>query len=199
MKVLAAFLLIGAASAAGPYLVDLLKPALNVAEVQAILAQSQPGVAYPNYRDLPQTNFDCNSKKQPGFYADQDAQCQVFHRCDINGNHTAYLCVNTTVFNQLTLICDYFFNVDCTRSKEFEDFANSRLYRADLPLFDTKPERPQTVDNAIVVSAPVRRPAPRPVAVKKAAAATTSTAAPDSTEAADNGAQASGEADAGSQ
>lgn len=32
------------------------------------------------------------------------------------------------VFNQITLICDWFFNVDCNQSKNFYDYSNRRLY-----------------------------------------------------------------------
>jgi len=121
----------------GKYVYDLLKPALNSAEVQAIEA-SRGANAYPTYNSIPQTRFNCNSKAGPGFYADPEAQCQVFHRCDPNGNQTDYLCVNITVFNQITLICDKWYNVDCGRSLELENFANSRLY-TNQPLFDTPP------------------------------------------------------------
>lgn len=118
------------------YVFDLLRPALDGAQVVDILINAQPGVTFPNYAQIPQTSFQC--PQQPGFYADVAAQCQVFHRCDINGNQTSYLCVNTTVFNQITLVCDYFFNVDCQGSQQYANFANSRLY-TDLPLFDTPP------------------------------------------------------------
>ena len=39
----------------------------------------------------------------------------IVDRCDLNGKRTSYLCGNTTVFNQITLVCDYWFNVDCER------------------------------------------------------------------------------------
>ncbi|XP_055344759.1 U-scoloptoxin(01)-Er1a-like [Paramacrobiotus metropolitanus] len=140
MKAFLSFLIacfVAAAAAQKQYVFDLLKPALDAQEVQAILASKSDG-QYPTYSVIPQTNFDCNSKKQPGFYADVEAQCQVFHRCDIHGNMTSYLCVNTTVFNQVTLVCDYFFNVDCSRFAAYEDFANARLY-SNQQLFDTPP------------------------------------------------------------
>lgn len=52
-------------------------------------------------------------KAQPGFWVYQSAQCQVSHQCGINGNKANYLCVNPTVFYQITLICWYFFNLGC--------------------------------------------------------------------------------------
>ena len=75
-------------------------------------------VPWPTYNSIPQTNFDCASKKQPGFYADVETRCQVFRRCDINGNMTSFLCTNMTVFNQITLTCDYWYNVDCQKYSE---------------------------------------------------------------------------------
>ncbi|XP_055354285.1 uncharacterized protein LOC129599942 [Paramacrobiotus metropolitanus] len=176
MKVIVVLSLVALSAAAPQYVWDLLKPALNAAEVQAILASRTEG-QYPTYSEIPQTNFDCNTKKQPGFYADVDAQCQVFHRCDINGNRTSYLCVNTTVFNQITLVCDYFFNVDCSKSPSVENFANSRLY-TNQPLFDTPPAEyiiPMAggkVPGGPFVPLP-SRPAPKPA--KPAQKATTTT------------------------
>ncbi|GAU88411.1 hypothetical protein RvY_01119 [Ramazzottius varieornatus] len=118
------------------YVYDIIRPQLDAASVVDILLNAQPGVTYPTYAGIPQTNFACPA--QPGFYADVNAQCQVFHRCDINGNITSYLCVNTTLFNQITLVCDYFWNVDCPGQQQYASFANSRLY-TDQQLFDTPP------------------------------------------------------------
>lgn len=97
------------------YVFDLMIPALDAGEVNSLM-DNRATAQWPTYDSVPaDVTFDCASKPQPGFYADPQFQCQVFHRCDINGNLTSYLCVNTTVFNQLTLTCDYFYNVDCSR------------------------------------------------------------------------------------
>jgi len=148
MKLLAVLALVGCVAGqytnnrdlnryAGKFVWDYLKPALQPAEVAVI--ESTKGVnAYPTYNSIPSTKFSCSSKGGPGFYADTEAGCQVFHRCDLSGNITDYLCVNTTIFNQITLICDKWYNVDCSRSLELENFANARLY-TDKPLFDTPP------------------------------------------------------------
>ena len=117
MKFLVVLALVGFAAAqqsnkyAGRYVFDLIKPALTAGEVETLLASRD--ASYPTYNGIPQTNFACSQHGQPGFYADVDTQCQVFHRCDINGNQTSYLCVNTTVFSQITLVCDAWYNVDC--------------------------------------------------------------------------------------
>ncbi|XP_055353442.1 uncharacterized protein LOC129599274 isoform X1 [Paramacrobiotus metropolitanus] len=106
---------LSAQSRAQQYVWDLLKPPLTAGEVRAIAFNAYAADTFPMYASIPQTNLRCDNKKQPGFYADTEAQCQVFHRCDVNGNQTSYLCVNSTVFNQVTLVCDYFYNVDCER------------------------------------------------------------------------------------
>ncbi|XP_055348535.1 U-scoloptoxin(01)-Er1a-like [Paramacrobiotus metropolitanus] len=172
MKAVVIVCLAAMATAQQQFVWDLLKPALNAAEVQAILANRDAN-QYPVYNAIPQTGFSCASKKQPGFYADTEAQCQVFHRCDINGNQTSYLCVNSTVFNQVTLICDYFFNVDCQKFASYENFANSRLY-TDQPLFDTPPNDyvPPGVGAPQILAAQPAAPraAPSRAAPKKAAA-----------------------------
>ncbi|OQV25673.1 hypothetical protein BV898_00605 [Hypsibius exemplaris] len=121
----------------GKFVYDLLKPPLTAAEVQTIMT-SRDANNYPQYNTIPQTNFSCGQKNQAGFYADVEAQCQLWHRCDLAGKQTNYLCTNSTVFNQITLVCDSWYNVDCQRSIELEDFANSRLY-TNQPLFDSPP------------------------------------------------------------
>ncbi|XP_055354275.1 uncharacterized protein LOC129599931 [Paramacrobiotus metropolitanus] len=169
MKLLVFLALVTFASAQQKYVWDYLKPALTADEVMNIMTSR--GNEFPMYNGIPQTGFDCNSKKQPGFYADPETQCQVFHRCDLNGNMTSYICVNSTVFNQVTLVCDYWFNVDCSRSQELENFANSRLY-TDQDLFDTPPADyviPGTAGAA--AAAPIQAPGGQQQQKKPAAAA----------------------------
>ena len=97
----------------GKYVWDLLKPALTAEEIQTLVTSRD--AIFPMLHDIPDTGFSCASKAQPGFYADQEAQCQVFHRCDQEMNMTSYLCVNSTLFNQITLVCDSWYNVDCEK------------------------------------------------------------------------------------
>lgn len=107
-------LAVAVSAVSGKYVFDYMKTPLNAAEVAALLANKE-GPQWPQLSAVPEGGFDCASKKYPGYYADVSTQCQVFHRCDISGNRTSYLCVNMTVFNQLTLICDYWYNVDCAK------------------------------------------------------------------------------------
>lgn len=72
----------------------------------------EPGVDYPVYAQVPRTNFDCSQQPLPGYYADIEAQCQVFHICALNRTYS-FLCPNGTVFSQETLVCVWWNQYDC--------------------------------------------------------------------------------------
>ncbi|XP_055936954.1 uncharacterized protein LOC129966540 [Argiope bruennichi] len=75
-----------------------------------------PGVNFPDYEDIPSTPFTCFDKQYlPGFYADMDTGCQVFHMCFEN-RKVSFLCPVGTVFNQALLTCDYWHHSDCSRT-----------------------------------------------------------------------------------
>ncbi|CAL1298196.1 unnamed protein product, partial [Larinioides sclopetarius] len=77
-----------------------------------------PGTDYPNYYEIPLTNFDCKEFRVPGFYADVEAGCQVFHNCDTELQKHSFLCPNGTVFRQELFICDWWYNVRCEDSPD---------------------------------------------------------------------------------
>ena len=56
-----------------------------------------------------------------GYYADPEAECQVFHICTADGQgglaKYSFLCPNGTVFNQNYFICDWWFNFDCSEAE----------------------------------------------------------------------------------
>ena len=56
-----------------------------------------------------------------GYYADPEAQCQVFHICTADGQgglaKYSFLCPNGTIFNQNYFICDWWFNFDCSEAE----------------------------------------------------------------------------------
>ncbi|GAU88079.1 hypothetical protein RvY_00840 [Ramazzottius varieornatus] len=113
------------------------KDALFADQIQELLMNVVPGQDFPLLSEVPDTAVDCSRFKQPGFYADtEQGRCQVFHRCDINGHLTGYLCPNMTLFNQITLVCDWFYNVDCSQARQFYDYSNSRLYQEGVALLD---------------------------------------------------------------
>ena len=92
-----------------------------------------PGDDYPIYAEVPETSFLCDGQAEGGYYADVEAECQVFHICgsDGNGGLTKYsfLCPNGTLFNQQYFVCDWWFNVDCTIAEEFYGL-NDDVYSA---------------------------------------------------------------------
>ena len=57
-----------------------------------------PGDDYPIFAEVPDTSFVCDGLVEGGYYADVEAECQVFHICgnDGNGGLTKYsfLCPN---------------------------------------------------------------------------------------------------------
>lgn len=88
-----------------------------------------PGVDYPTYSYLPHTGFKClEHTSYPGFYADVETRCQMWHYCQPDGRHDRFLCPNGTVFDQLTRVCNWWFNVHCDESLAHYDI-NFDLYR----------------------------------------------------------------------
>ena len=82
-----------------------------------------------------------------GYYADPEADCQVFHICTADGQgglaKYSFLCPNGTVFNQNYFICDWWFNFDCAEAENLyslnEDIAaereaNSQAGASDEPV-----------------------------------------------------------------
>ncbi|XP_055343267.1 uncharacterized protein LOC129591595 [Paramacrobiotus metropolitanus] len=122
------------------YVFDWMKVLTNQ-EIYALLAQRVGQWPERGDYDIPAPGFTCAEKEFPGYYADPATQCQTFHRCDINGNMTSYICVNRTLFNPITLVCDHWFNVDCVGFIRDEYFANRRLYTSEV-LFDTPNQGP---------------------------------------------------------
>jgi hypothetical protein len=69
---------------------------LTVDQIQELFLNVVPGKDFPILSEIPATTIDCSAKH--GFYADVDAgRCQAFHRCDVDGKLTSYLCPNMTV------------------------------------------------------------------------------------------------------
>nr|XP_053627653.1 pro-resilin-like [Cherax quadricarinatus] len=83
-----------------------------------------PGEDYPVLSSPPDTGFSCDDQAVPGYYADTapDASCQVFHICQdraVRRQKDSFLCPNGTIFNQQYLVCDWWFNVDCSQAENF--------------------------------------------------------------------------------
>merc|ERR1712088_1112591 len=103
---------------------DLDTAASDVADPLAMLQGSIPGVPgedYPIYAEVPESGFSCDGQVDGGYYADPEAECQVFHICTADGagglSKYSFLCPNGTVFNQNYFICDWWFNFDCAEAE----------------------------------------------------------------------------------
>lgn len=90
----------------------------------AMLEKAIPGVPgedYPIYAEVPESGFTCDGQIDGGYYADPEAECQVFHICTADGtgglSQYSFLCPNGTVFNQNYFICDWWFNFDCAEAE----------------------------------------------------------------------------------
>merc|ERR1712111_77201 len=104
---------------------DLDTAASDASDPLAMLQASIPGVPgedYPIYAEVPETAFTCDGQVDGGYYADGEAECQVFHICTADGAgglaKYSFLCPNGTVFNQNYFICDWWFNFDCSTAED---------------------------------------------------------------------------------
>ncbi|XP_053997228.1 uncharacterized protein LOC128886392 isoform X1 [Hylaeus anthracinus] len=96
-------------------------------------------VDYPAYSNIPFTNFSCKDQRYKGFFGDPDTGCQVWHYCDLNGGKSSFLCPNGTIFSQVALTCDWWFNVKCETTTQLY-VLNERLYKYILPVMPKFPE-----------------------------------------------------------
>merc|ERR1711868_167526 len=103
---------------------DLDTAASDAADPLAMLQSAVPGVPgedYPIYAEVPESGFTCEGQVDGGYYANPEAQCQVFHICTADGAgglaQYSFLCPNGTVFNQNYFICDWWFNFDCAEAE----------------------------------------------------------------------------------
>ncbi|XP_075147313.1 uncharacterized protein LOC142221450 [Haematobia irritans] len=99
----------------------------------------RPGIDYPIYSEIPQTSFDCSKQRYKGFFGDPETNCQVWHYCDLNGGKASFLCPNGTIFSQIALTCDWWFNVKCATTAQLY-VLNERLYKYILPFTPKFPE-----------------------------------------------------------
>jgi len=88
----------------------------------------------PNYQhdSMPDTSFTCDGKVVGGYYADPDADCQMFHIC-VQVNETdvrdfKFMCPDDTVFDQENFICANWFEIDCLSSTFYYD-KNLQLFQ----------------------------------------------------------------------
>ncbi|XP_055334778.1 uncharacterized protein LOC129585899 [Paramacrobiotus metropolitanus] len=112
----------------------------SVAEIRKAINAAVPGITYPMFSRIPKTTFSCDDVPQPGFYADTETDCQVYHRCEQRNEYMySYLCPNQTLFNQILLVCDWWYNVDCSKVKTFYSYSNPRLQHYTGKFLDDEP------------------------------------------------------------
>lgn len=105
-----------------------------------------PGVDFPAYTRIPKTSFTCDGKGFDfGFYADEEAQCQVYHVC-WSGRRESFLCGVGTVFNQAILACDYWHSVDCSKTSQYFG-VNSELGKCECAQIDNHHNRSIHINN----------------------------------------------------
>ncbi|XP_011695939.1 PREDICTED: uncharacterized protein LOC105454759 isoform X2 [Wasmannia auropunctata] len=101
--------------------------------------RGKPNVDYPAYAIIPETKFSCKEQRYKGFFGDPATGCQVWHYCDLNGGKSSFLCPNGTIFSQVALTCDWWFNVKCETTTQLY-VLNERLYKYILPIMPKFPE-----------------------------------------------------------
>ncbi|KAI4499219.1 hypothetical protein M0802_005802, partial [Mischocyttarus mexicanus] len=88
-------------------------------------------IKYLDFHNLPDTNFSCQGKVIGGYYADIETGCQMFHVCTIGQKDEImdirFLCLNGTIFDQETRVCERVDEVDCSKSEQFYNL-NLELY-----------------------------------------------------------------------
>lgn len=137
-----------------------------------------------NVHQIPKTGFSCNNRKVGEYYADPEANCQVYHVC-VPGMHNkmsliSFVCPNGTIFSQATRVCTPYERVDCSLTIQFYETvhgdANSR--RTDYvndndvdnyvpqppPSEPAQPPRqpPRSRNTPVSTSPPRETPAPQP-------------------------------------
>ncbi|XP_050303350.1 spidroin-2-like isoform X2 [Anthonomus grandis grandis] len=86
----------------------------------------EPDVDYPILSSVPETSFSCDQQQYPGYYADVETRCQVFHICSNNKTYD-FLCPNGTIFHQEYLVCVWWNQFDCNSAPSFFGI-NANIY-----------------------------------------------------------------------
>ncbi|KAJ0172142.1 hypothetical protein K1T71_012115 [Dendrolimus kikuchii] len=86
----------------------------------------QPNIDYPIHSYIPSTSFSCDSQAYPGYYADVETRCQVFHVCANNKTYD-FLCPNGTIFSQEVFVCVWWDQFDCNSAPSLYGL-NANLY-----------------------------------------------------------------------
>ncbi|XP_030766617.1 flocculation protein FLO11-like [Sitophilus oryzae] len=112
----------------------------------------EPG--YLDFDNLPETNFTCVGKVIGGYYADLETNCQMFHVCTIGQldepMDIRFLCLNGTVFDQETRVCERIDEVDCSKSEQFYSL-NLELYGNSGPILEESADPSQETESPSLI------------------------------------------------
>jgi len=112
---------------------------------------------YIDFDNLPETNFSCAGKVIGGYYADLETACQMFHVCVIGQGDEPmdikFLCLNGTVFDQETRVCERVDEVDCSKSQQFY-YLNLELYGNPMVSSSDDSEDPATTTTTTTTPVP---------------------------------------------
>ncbi|XP_021191141.3 spidroin-2 [Helicoverpa armigera] len=86
----------------------------------------EPDIDYPILSYIPQTSFSCKAQSLPGYYADVETRCQVFHVCSNNITYD-FLCPNGTIFSQEDFVCVWWNQFSCDAAPGLYEL-NAKLY-----------------------------------------------------------------------
>ncbi|XP_011149449.1 uncharacterized protein LOC105189193 [Harpegnathos saltator] len=154
------------------FLLQVLLSILNFHHGRLLLCSAgEPG--YLDFDNLPETNFSCQGKVIGGYYADVEAGCQMFHVCTIGQKDEImdikFLCLNGTVFDQETRVCERVDEVDCSKSERFYNL-NLELYGNNAVTLSLHEN-----DDEDDLSDPVEDHQPRTTSARPSTTSTTST------------------------
>jgi len=98
--------------------------------------------------------------RRPGFYADTELRCQVWHICDESGVQQDFLCTNGTIYSQDKRVCDWWYNVNCDPEEVSRNYEqNSELYKGPPLKKNTEHDDEESND---LPPPPPRKSAPAP-------------------------------------
>jgi hypothetical protein len=137
-------------------------PMMSGIDMLRMAVPGTPGEDYPIYAKIPDTSFNCEGRIEGGYYADTEARCQPFHICTADGSGSlskySFLCPNGTLFNQEYFVCEYWFNVDCSKTESLyvlnEGIGDTNSGAASSPVGGFAPPA-EPEDESLFLSSPV--------------------------------------------
>ncbi|KAK9298789.1 hypothetical protein QLX08_007997 [Tetragonisca angustula] len=164
------------------FLLQVLLSILNLQHGSLLCSAGEPG--YLDFDNLPETNFSCQGKVIGGYYADVEAGCQMFHVCTIGQKDEImdikFLCLNGTVFDQETRVCERVDEVDCSKSERFYNL-NLELYGNNAVTLSLHENSEEDVDQSDSIDDHQRTTSARPTTTTTTSTTTTKPSKPSTT------------------